>query len=71
MNWYPETSPFATPYVPGDGLDHIGFKVQKPAYAFKKLVSEGAIPVLSPTDKNGVRGLYYLQDPDGNWIEFF
>jgi len=71
LNWYPETSPFATPYVPGEGLDHIGFKVQNPASTFKKLVSKGAVPVLSPTDENGVSGIYYLQDPDGNWLEFF
>jgi len=71
LNWYPDNSPFAIPYVPGDGLDHIGFKVQDPASAFKKLVTKGAAPALTPTDKNGVSGIYYLKDPDGNWLEFF
>ena len=71
LNWYPNDSPFATPYLPGDGLDHIGFKVQDPAMTFRKLVAMGATPALAPTDKNGVKGIYYLKDPDGNWLEFF
>ena len=71
LNWYPSDSPFATPYLPGDGLDHIGFKVQDAASTFKKLVGKGAVSVLRPEDKNGVKGIYYLKDPDGNWIEFF
>jgi len=71
LNWYPDNSPFSTPYVPGDGLDHIGFKVQDPASTFRRLVAKGAVPALTPMDKNGVKGIYYLKDPDGNWIEFF
>jgi catechol 2,3-dioxygenase-like lactoylglutathione lyase family enzyme len=71
LNWYPDGSPFATAYVPGEGLDHIGFKVQNPALAFKRLVAKGAVPALIPSDKEGVNGIYYLKDPDGNWIEFF
>ena len=72
LNWYPEDSPFATlPYQPGDGLDHIGFKVKDPPALFRKLVAKGATPALLPEDKNGVKGIYYLKDPDGNWIELF
>jgi lactoylglutathione lyase len=71
LNWYPDSSPFSTPYVPGDGLDHIGFKVQDPASTFERLVEKGAVPALTPSDKNGVKGIYYLKDPDGNWIELF
>jgi lactoylglutathione lyase len=71
LNWYPDSSPYATGYEAGDGLDHIGFRVQDPSSTFKRLVSKGATPALAPTDKNGVRGVYYLKDPDGNWIEFF
>jgi lactoylglutathione lyase len=71
LNWYPEGSAYATHYEPGEGLDHIGFKVQDSASTFKKLVGNGATPALIPTDKNGVKGIYYLKDPDGNWIEFF
>lgn len=71
LNWYPSDSPFATEYSPGDGLDHIGFKVQNAASTYKKLIARGATPALTPKDKDGVSGIYYLKDPDGNWIEFF
>ncbi len=71
LNWYPPDSAFATEYVPGEGLDHIGFKSQDAAQTVKKLIARGARSALAPTDKNGVKGIYYLKDPDGNWIEFF
>lgn len=61
LNWYPEDSSYATPYVAGDGLDHIGFKVQDAASTFRKLVAKGAVPALAPTDKYGVKGIYYLR----------
>lgn len=71
LNWYPADSAFATEYVPGEGLDHIGFKTQIPALTFNKLIAKGAVSALAPKDRNGVKGIYYLKDPDGNWIEFF
>ena len=71
LNWYPAKSSFAAPYVPGEGLDHIGFKVKNPAAAFKRLIARGARSALVPTDRTGVRGIYYVKDPDGNWLEFF
>jgi catechol 2,3-dioxygenase-like lactoylglutathione lyase family enzyme len=71
LNWYPRDSPYASTYISGEGLDHIGFKVQNASSTFKKLVSKGATPALTPKDENGISGLYYLKDPDGNWIEFF
>jgi lactoylglutathione lyase len=71
LNWYPKSSPYATPYVPGEGLDHIGFKVQDAAAVYKKLKAKGVAPALSPDDEDGVKGVYYLKDPDGNWLEFF
>jgi lactoylglutathione lyase len=71
LNWYPRDSPFATPYVAGEGLDHIGFKVQDAASTFAKLRSKGVASALRPNEENGVKGVYYLKDPDGNWIEFF
>lgn len=71
LNWYPPDSAFATEYVPGEGLDHIGFKVKNPALTVGNLIAKGAVSALAPTDKNGVKGNYYLKDPDGNWSEFF
>lgn len=71
-NWYPKNSPYATvPYKAGDGLDHIGFRVQDPKSTFRKLVARGATTALAPEDKAEVGGIYYLKDPDCNWIEFF
>lgn len=71
LNWYPPSSPYATRYIPGEGLDHIGFTVRDPAATYRRLVSAGAEPALAPGDKDGVRGVYYVKDPDGNWVEFF
>jgi hypothetical protein len=30
------------------------------------LIAQGATPALAPSDKNGVREVYYLKDPDSN-----
>ncbi len=71
LNWYPPSHPFATRYVPGEGLDHIGFRVPDAAAAYRRLRAKGARAALTPTDRHGVRGVYYVLDPDGNWIELF
>lgn len=71
LNYYPVDSPYATPYVPGEGLDHVGFHVTDAAKLFKQLLAKGVRPALAPTDRDGVRGVYYLLDPDGNWVELF
>ena len=71
LNWYPSDSPYATEYTPGDGLDHIGFTVKDPGATYRKLVAAGAEPALAPGDRDGVKGVYYVKDPDGNWVEFF
>ena len=71
LNWYPDRSPYKTKYVPGEGLDHIGFKVKDPEATYRSLISKGVKSALAPDDKDGVRGIYYVKDPDGNWIEFF
>lgn len=71
LNWYPPDSPYNTPYVPGEGLDHIGFRVSDPASVYRRLLSKGVKSALSPEDRDGVKGVYYVKDPDGNWVEFF
>lgn len=71
LNWYPDGTPFATPYVPGDGLDHLGFHVARPRETVAKLRRAGVQMALDPASPNGVPGVYYLKDPDGNWVEFF
>ena len=71
LNWNPSDSPYATKYKLGEELDHIGFRVQDAASTYKKLIAKGAEPALVPGKKNGVKGVYYLKDPNGIWIEFF
>ncbi len=69
LNWYPERSRHATPYVAGEGLDHLGFIVDDVAEAYDRLVAAGAEPVLSPAAYGG--GTAYVKDPDGIWIEVY
>ncbi len=69
LNWYPPDSPYATPFVPGEGLDHLGFSTGKAPALAKHLEALGGKTVLRPSDPHGVRQNYYVTDPDGNWIE--
>ncbi len=71
LNWYPPDSPYSVPYHPGEGLDHVGFHVADPPREFRRLVAAGASRALAPEDRSGVRGVYYVKDPDGNWVELF
>jgi lactoylglutathione lyase len=71
LNWYPADSRFSTPYAAGDGLDHLGFYVSDPAALVERLLRSGVRPALLPKDRGGVKGVYYVLDPDGNWVEIF
>jgi len=70
LNWYPKNSPFAVEYLPGEGLDHIGFLVDNVREKFKELVAKGAVPTEVDPKKTG-GWVAYVKDPDGNWIEIF
>jgi len=69
LNWYPEGSPYAVSYVAGEGLDHLGYSTGHAADMARRLVEHGGTVVLTPTDPLGVRQNFYVEDPDGNWIE--
>ena len=70
LNWYAPGSRFGTPYVPGEGLDHVGFVVDDAEAAYTDLVSKGAQPTgITPKETDG--WVAYVKDPDGNWIEIF
>jgi lactoylglutathione lyase len=69
LNWYPKESPYAVPYVAGEGLDHLGYSTGHAADMARRLVEHGGRVVLTPTDPLGVRQNFYVEDPDGNWIE--
>jgi catechol 2,3-dioxygenase-like lactoylglutathione lyase family enzyme len=70
LNWYPEGSVHATPYTPGEGLDHIAFVVDDLKTAYNELLRKGAGPTkIDPSSSGG--WLAYVEDPDGNWIEIY
>ena len=69
LNWYPASSRYSTPYIAGEGLDHVAFCVDSIKKKFKELVDKG----VSPTDFGPETGVTYcyVRDPDGNWIEIY
>jgi lactoylglutathione lyase len=68
LNHYVPASPFATPFSPGEGLDHLGFRVPSPKRTAARLIRFGARP--APEGASLPDGsLLYLLDPDGHWIE--
>ena len=71
LNYYPPGNRFETPFVPGESLDHIGFKVDDARKWFAKLVSLGAEVAIEPWVDPSGEVTSYIKDPDGNWIEVF
>jgi len=48
LNWYPEGSRYGVPFVAGEGLDHLAFKVDDATKTFEMLVSRGVEPTDGP-----------------------
>ena len=79
LNWYPPTSPYGGDYVPGEGLDHVAFKVDNVPETLKALAAEGVEfveidPKLGEPNPRGFPGWFevaYVKDSDGNWIELY
>ncbi|HXW37938.1 MAG TPA: VOC family protein [Nitrososphaerales archaeon] len=86
LNWYGKESEFCTPYVPGEGLDHIGVRVKSLEGTLKRLAELGIYPATkelgaldekgSPSDKDvwalsSGHNIAYIKDPDGNFIELY
>jgi catechol 2,3-dioxygenase-like lactoylglutathione lyase family enzyme len=69
LNWYPNGSPYNTEFVPGDGLDHIGFMVADARACYRELQKLGATTAIEPWVERGKFVIGFLKDPDGNWIE--
>jgi catechol 2,3-dioxygenase-like lactoylglutathione lyase family enzyme len=68
LNWYPRGSRYATPFTPGEGLDHLGVRVSDYAAAARRLRAAGA----KKRDEFRYRGrvvVGYFEGPDGVWIE--
>ncbi len=71
LNWYSVDSPYWKAYTPGEGLDHLGFHDSDPERTFRSLLGLGAEPALVPEQSLGIRGIYYLKDPDSNWVVLY
>jgi lactoylglutathione lyase len=69
LNYYEKSSPYYTKYNPGDGLDHLAFKVDDLTKALEEARKAGHQTVLE-MKADGSRWVY-IEDPDGIWIELF
>jgi lactoylglutathione lyase len=69
LNYYQEDSPYNTKYTPGEGLDHLAFKVDDLDKALEEAEKAGHKTILK-LRQNGGRWAY-IEDPDRNWIEFY
>jgi lactoylglutathione lyase len=78
LNWYPPNSRYDTMYEPGEGLDHIGVKVNDVAEELKELAAKGIEAVEIPdslAEQELADGftlhIGFVKDPDGNWIGLY
>jgi lactoylglutathione lyase len=69
LNWYPPENPYAGPYSPGDGLDHLGCNVQDARATIDRLIASGGTLMVPPWVERGRYLIGFVADPDGNWIE--
>ncbi len=69
LNFYPTGSPFAVPYVAGDGLDHLGVEVDDALATIERLTRFGGTVVLPPWREHDRYWIGFVADPDGNWVE--
>ena len=73
LNWYPPGSKHAQPYLPGEGLDHIAFRVENLSRFLERLKREGVEGTAGVADHISPSGnpVAYVTDPDGNWLEIY
>ncbi|HEV8361750.1 MAG TPA: VOC family protein, partial [Candidatus Thermoplasmatota archaeon] len=70
LNWYPPGSEHATPFVPGEALDHLAFRIKGGSLedAIARLEQHGGKLLLAPF-REGTCMLAYVDSPDGHTIE--
>lgn len=70
LNWYPRGSEYATPYEPGEALDHLAFRIRGGSIegAIRRLEAHGGKLVIPPFEE-GKCVLAYVDSPDGHTIE--
>lgn len=76
LNYYPEGSPYAVPFVSGEAWDHLAFHVDDLPHFLEELIAHGVRPekmahfegpiLVTPTFR-----VAYIRDPDGNQIELY
>lgn len=66
--WYPKSSRFATKFVNGEGLDHLGFRTLTLDDDIRRLKKTGSKVVAEIRDGDHLDTVN-MTDPDGNWIE--
>jgi lactoylglutathione lyase len=69
LDWYPPNSPFAVPFVVGEGLDHLGVRTDDVEGSVKLLEASGGRLVDSVKDPDGRLDVAFVTDPDGTWVE--
>lgn len=69
LNYYEKGTRFATPYVVGEGLDHLAFQVEDLDKALEEAKKAGHPVVLEM--KTATSRWAYIEDPNGVWIELF
>ena len=73
LNYYAPGSRFATPYEPGEGLDHIAFRVEDVGEFVRILHRLGVKDAPGSPNHVSPKGhrVVYVVDPDGNCIEIY
>ena len=69
LNYYEKGSKFDLAYVPGEGLDHLAFRVEDLDRALEEAAKAGNPKVLEM--KGATSRWAYIQDPNGIYIELF
>lgn len=71
LNYYEEDSPFNTPYVNGEELDHLAFDVESLQETVEALRRRGIEIIVEPGSIGGKEGWNeaFFKDPNGIWIE--
>lgn len=69
LNFYPEGSEFASPYMTGEALDHLAFKVANLDEALAEFIKSGH-PVIKEVKTEKSRWAY-VEDPNGIYVEIF
>ena len=71
LNHYEEGSPYSSPYINGEDLDHLAFDVEDLEVTIKELKQQGVEVVVEPYQIGREIGWKeaFVKDPNGIWIE--